>query len=120
MRLMTRAAFVLGVIFIAGSLHAGVQCDRYVDSRAYDDGYYDFCWLSGSLCANCYDSETGDSCAAEGGPCDPYPARPMQPVAEQRDREARELFKREAKPLPPCMANALQPDNEARLLGSLL
>lgn len=113
MRVIIRAALVLTMILVAGPLYADLQCDTYYDdSRAYDDGYDDFCWLSGSICVNCYDVGTPDSCTEDLGPCDPYPQGPDIQVAQ--------LFERQAMPVSPCMAKALHPKDDARLIARIL
>lgn len=63
--------FTLAILANAGSLQA--ECDTYWNSRAYDDGSASWCWLSGSICTQCWYDETGDACATEEGQCEPRP-----------------------------------------------
>lgn len=55
----------------------GSDCQRYWDSRAAQDQYGNsWCWLSGRICYQCYDLNSGDNCSADWGECDPYPPMP--------------------------------------------
>lgn len=74
---------VLGFIFSAAAAVADVQCYQYINTRAYSDPIYNFCWLSGSICYQCVNVDRGSGCASDWQTCDPNPPRgPENPVAE--------------------------------------
>ena len=121
MRLTFRLASIVVVVVLTGAAYAGATCNTYIDSRAYDDGQYAFCWLSGSLCAVCYDTEEGVSCASEMRPCNPYPpGTPLRPTVQLRDREVHQMFASAAGLGAPCVSRSLQTDKEGRLLAGIL
>lgn len=64
-------AFV--VVLVALPAMADVECYEYIDSRAYSDRQYNFCWLSGNICYQCVDSGRGTGCASDWTTCDPNP-----------------------------------------------
>jgi hypothetical protein len=70
------AAF-LGILL---SLPAfGYDCTTYLDSQAAASQTTTFCWLSGAICYQCYDVNTGDNCSSNWSACDPYRRRPQNP-----------------------------------------
>jgi hypothetical protein len=72
----------LALLLSAGAATASVQCYQYIDSRAYSDSLYNFCWLSGSICYQCVNVDRGSGCAADWHVCDPNPPKePENPVA---------------------------------------
>ena len=65
--------FLVALFGILLSLPAfGYDCTTYIDSRAAADQTTTFCWLSGSICYQCYDVNTGDNCSSNWSACDPY------------------------------------------------
>ena len=58
---------------------AFADCAVYIDSKAFMNDTYSFCWLSGNICYNCYNINTGDSCASDWRQCDPNPRKPPPP-----------------------------------------
>lgn len=67
-------SFLLAAIAaIAGAADAEVYCAQYWDSRSGSGGGYTFCWLSGSICYDCWDSGSGSTCSNDWSPCDPRP-----------------------------------------------
>jgi hypothetical protein len=107
-----RMILMLAMFVFAASAFAEVQCDVTYNSKAYSDAQYNFCWLSGSVCYQCYDVQTADSCSSEYTPCNPYPRRFDKNVVAT-------LFPEE-KPASPCVAAAFEQKQAQLRIDNLL
>lgn len=78
-RLLLCVTLLVFSLVLAGSAQATVTCIGYYDSRAGSTGGMSFCWLSGSICYDCWygSGGGGNTCSNDWSPCDP---RPVQPV----------------------------------------
>jgi hypothetical protein len=78
---MKRRSFVavLTLLVVLGlAPSAAADCVLYFDSKAGVNPFTGdtFCWLSGEVCIQCYNPETGDDCAANWQTCRPDPPAP--------------------------------------------
>lgn len=82
-----KKALLIAVFLAIFSAPLFGDCAIYYDSRAYSDWEYTLCWMYGAICYNCYDINTGDSCASNWEACDPYPKPdPVPPILWTRNQ----------------------------------
>ena len=68
-------------LWLTTAASAATYCDTYYDSRSASSYGEDFCWLSGAICYECYDTDSGESCTDDWKECNPYPPIPEQQTA---------------------------------------
>lgn len=78
------ASLLAFALALGGAAQAQVQCASYYDSRSISSGGTSFCWLSGSICYDCWSASGGggfDTCSSDWYPCDPRPPQPAVQTA---------------------------------------
>lgn len=66
---------LLGIVFLLLALPTfsiEVECERYWDSTAATYQGESFCWLSGAVCYQCYETTAGQNCSSNWDECTPF------------------------------------------------
>lgn len=75
------ASLLAFALALGGAAHAQVNCAQYIDSRSGSSGGITFCWLSGSICYDCWSGGGSQTCSSNWNPCDPRPRGPFVQTA---------------------------------------
>lgn len=68
--------FVLFMSCFASTAIYGETCNTFYDSQAASYYGESYCWLSGRICYECYDTQSGENCSSDWSECNPYPTVP--------------------------------------------
>lgn len=109
---LIRIAFLLGICLVGASAFAEVRCETYYNTVAYSDAQYNFCWLSGAICYQCYDVDTAESCSNDFSPCEPRRRFHKDVLAS--------LFDDKKKATSPCVAASLEQKEQRLRVDDLL
>jgi hypothetical protein len=83
-RMLLALALAAASMAICATAQAQYNCQAYLDSRSGSSGGTDFCWLSGSICYDCWDNFY-NTCSNDWEPCDPRP-QPRTPFVQYAAR----------------------------------